>query len=68
MSDYQGPVKTFLALEWLKPGEGEDTAALRLLGNLPDRYGSRFFDILLLDAQAALSGGLGARRNTLADL
>ncbi len=45
-----GPVKTFLALEWLKPGEGEDTAALRLLRNLPARYGSRFFDILLLDA------------------
>jgi len=45
-----GPVKTFLGLEWLKPGEGEDTAALRLLHNLPDRYGSRFFDILLLDA------------------
>jgi hypothetical protein len=45
-----GPVKTFLALEWLKPGEGEDTAALRLLRNLPDQYGSRFFDILLLDA------------------
>ena len=45
-----GPVKSFLALEWLKPGEGEDTAALRLLGNLPDRYGSHFFDILLLDA------------------
>jgi hypothetical protein len=45
-----GPVKTFLALEWLEPGEGEDTAALRLLRNLPDRYGSRFFDILLLDA------------------
>ena len=45
-----GPVKTFLALEWLKPGEGEDTAALRLLRNLPERYGSRFFDILLLDA------------------
>jgi hypothetical protein len=45
-----GPVKTFLALEWLKPGESEDSAALRLLGNLPDRYGSRFFDILLLDA------------------
>ncbi len=37
-----GPVKTFLALEWLQPGEGEDTAALRLLRNLPDRYGSRF--------------------------
>ena len=45
-----GPVKTFLALEWLQPGEGEDTAALRLLGRLPDLYGSRFFDILLLDA------------------
>jgi len=45
-----GPVKTFLSLEWLQPGEGEDTAALRLLRNLPDRYGSRFFDILLLDA------------------
>jgi Fe-S-cluster formation regulator IscX/YfhJ len=45
-----GPVKTFLALEWLQPGEGEDTAALRLLRNLPERYGSRFFDILLLDA------------------
>jgi hypothetical protein len=45
-----GPVKTFLALEWLRPGEGEDTAALRLLRNLPGRYGSRFFDILLLDA------------------
>src|SRR5665213_3370513 len=45
-----GPVKTFLALEWLRSGEGEDTAALRLLRNLPDRYGSRFFDILLLDA------------------
>jgi hypothetical protein len=45
-----GPVKTFLALEWLRPGEGEDTAALRLLRNLPERYGSRFFDILLLDA------------------
>ena len=45
-----GPVQTFLALEWLQPGEGEDTAALRLLRNLPDQYGSRFFDILLLDA------------------
>jgi hypothetical protein len=45
-----GPVKTFLALEWLQPGEGEDAAALRLLRSLPDRYGSRFFDILLLDA------------------
>ena len=45
-----GPVKTFVALEWLKPGEGEDTAALRLLSKIPAQYGSRFFDILLLDA------------------
>src|SRR5437870_10118615 len=43
------PVKPFLAMEWLQPGEGEDTAALRLLNRLPDLYGSRFFDILLLD-------------------
>jgi hypothetical protein len=44
------PVKPFLAVEWLQPGEGEDTAALGLLNRLPDLYGSRFFDILLLDA------------------
>jgi hypothetical protein len=44
------PVKPFLAIEWLQPGEGEDTAALRLLTRLPKLYGSRFFDILLLDA------------------
>lgn len=44
------PVKSLLAIEWLQPGEGEDTAALRLLSRLPDLYGSRFFDILLLDA------------------
>lgn len=44
------PTQPFLALEWLQPGEGEDTAALRLLGKLPELYGSRFFDILLLDA------------------
>jgi hypothetical protein len=44
------PVKPFLAVEWLQPGEGEDTAALRLLRRLPDLYGSRFFDILLMDA------------------
>lgn len=44
------PCKPFLALEWLQPGEGEDTAALRLLHKLPDLYGTRFFDILLLDA------------------
>jgi hypothetical protein len=44
------PVKPFLGLEWLRPGEGEETAALRLLRRLPKQYGSRFFDILLLDA------------------
>ena len=44
------PVKPVLALEWLQPGEGEDTAALRLLRRLPDLYGSRLFDILLMDA------------------
>jgi hypothetical protein len=44
------PVKTFLGLEWVAPGEGEDKAALRLLRRLPDLYGSRFFDILLLDS------------------
>lgn len=51
------PVKPFLAIEWVRPGEGEDTAALRLLHRLPELYGSRFFDILLLDslyAQAPL--------------
>ena len=44
------PVKPLLAVEWLQPGEGEDTAALRLLSQLPELYGSRFFDILLLDS------------------
>lgn len=44
------PVKPFLAVEWVRPGEGEDTAALRLLSALPGRYGSAFFDILLLDS------------------
>lgn len=44
------PCQPFLGLEWLRPGEGEDTAALRLLHRLPDLYSSRFFDILLLDA------------------
>jgi hypothetical protein len=39
-----------VALEWLQPGEGEETAALRLLGKIPEMYGSRFFDILVLDA------------------
>ena len=45
-----GPVKAVLAVEWLQPGEGEEAAALRLLHQLPKLYGSRFFDILLLDA------------------
>lgn len=44
------PVKAFVGLEWLQPGESEDKAALRLLRRLPELYGSRFFDILLLDA------------------
>jgi hypothetical protein len=44
------PVKPLLAVEWLQPGEGEDTAALRLLSRLPALYGSPFFDILLLDS------------------
>jgi len=44
------PVKPLLAVEWLRPGEGEDTAALRLLSQLPALYGSPFFDILLLDS------------------
>lgn len=45
-----GPVKAFVAMEWLQPGEGEDTAALRMLAKIPQLYGSRFFDILLADA------------------
>ncbi len=51
------PVKSFLAIEWVRPGEGESSAALRLLERLPELYGSRFFDLLLLDslyAQAPL--------------
>ncbi len=44
------PVKSLVAIEWLQPKEGEEEAALRLLGRLPDLYGSRLFDILLMDA------------------
>ena len=58
------PVKSFLALEWLRPGEGEETAALRLLTRLPRLYGSRFFDILLLDALYAQSPVLKLLRQT----
>lgn len=58
------PVKPFLAIEWLQPGEGEDTAALRLLTRLPALYGSRFFDILLLDALYAQTPVLELVRKT----
>jgi hypothetical protein len=58
------PVKPLLAIEWLQPGEGEDTAALRLLNRLPDLYGSRFFDILLLDALYAQTPVLELVRKT----
>ncbi len=44
------PVKPILAIEWLQPGEGEDTAALRLFQRIAELYGPRFFDILLLDS------------------
>jgi hypothetical protein len=44
------PVKPILGLEWRRPGEGEDTCARRLLTRLVELYGSRFFDILLLDS------------------
>ena len=44
------PVKPLLGVEWLRPREGEDTAALRLLARLPQLHGSPFFDILLLDS------------------
>jgi Transposase DDE domain len=44
------PVNSFVAIEWLQPNEGEETAALRLLRRLPGLYGSPFFDILLMDA------------------
>jgi len=44
------PVKPILAIEWLQPGEGEDTAALRLFRRIAELYGPRFFDILLLDS------------------
>lgn len=57
------PVKAFLAIEWLKPGEAEETAALRLLRRLPDLYGSRFFDILLLDALYAQTPVLNLMRD-----
>jgi Transposase DDE domain len=48
-------VKSFLGMEWQMPGEGEVAAALRLLDRLEQQYGSRFFDIILLDALYAQS-------------
>jgi hypothetical protein len=44
------PVKPLRAVEWRQPGEGADTAALRLPARLPELYGSPFFDILLPDS------------------
>jgi hypothetical protein len=44
------PLKPILALEWRRPGEGEDVCARRLLTRIVELYGSRFFDILLLDS------------------
>lgn len=70
------PVKSFLALEWLQPGDSEEAAAIRLLQRLPTLYGSRFFDILVLDALYAQTpilnllekvgwdGVIGLKRNT----
>lgn len=45
-----GAVQPLLGWEWVKPGEEEVGAAKRLLRRMPSLYGSRFFDILLLDA------------------
>jgi hypothetical protein len=58
------PVKAFLGLEWVAPGEGEDKAALRLLARLPLLYGSRFFDILLLDSLYAQTPVLKVAKET----
>jgi Transposase DDE domain len=55
-------VKPFLAIEWLQTGEGEETAALRLLRRLPELYGSHFFDVLLLDALYAQTAVLELAR------
>lgn len=44
------PVKPILGVEWLRPGEDEVGAAKRLLERIDRQYGSRFFDVLLLDS------------------
>jgi hypothetical protein len=43
-------VKPILGVEWLRPGEDEVGAAGRLLEKIDRQYGSRFFDVLLLDS------------------
>jgi hypothetical protein len=58
------PVKAILGLEWVAPGEGEDKAALRLLARLLHLYGSRFFDILLLDSLYAQAPVLKLAKET----
>lgn len=45
-----GVVQPLLGLELVRSGEDEVAAAKRLLRKIPALYGSRFFDILLLDA------------------
>jgi len=50
MPDHQQAGETLPRLGVAAARRGEDTAALRLLAKVPDLYGSRFFDILLLDA------------------
>jgi hypothetical protein len=44
------PVKPLLGVEWVAAGEDEVAAAKRLLAKVQDRYGRRFFDVLLLDS------------------
>lgn len=44
------PVKPVLGVEWVTAGEDEVAAAKRLLAKVRDRYGRRFFDVLLLDS------------------
>jgi len=43
-------VKPLLGAEWVQKGEDEVAAAKRLLEKIAAQYGSRFFDVLLLDA------------------
>ena len=44
------PVKPILGIEWQLAGEDEVSAAKRLLRKIDRQYGSRFFDVLLLDS------------------